>query len=277
MPSAWCAGGCFSNFEKNIQETAKTCTVFSFPSKDDPERSREQWFDSLPNVTKDTPAKKIFIRHWPENFETVKRNKYDVPAKPPSIFDVPKSFCQQSVEQPRNIRKQGIDSGMRRACVEARKAALYEKQDTILHFSDLAKYCCGIDGPLCRKKENSIQLIEMRNDIPPTNLFSIIIYDNFSVECYKSGYYIPVRHVFDFRLRQRNIQLSEYIQDFKIDSADIASIFGSNLQILVENSKDTDYDDEELTQRILSLAEQLQLINSDKGNIQKRLSLFVSP
>ena len=246
MSSTCCAGGCFSNFGKNIQETGKTYTVFSFPSKDGPERSREQWFDSLPNVTKDTPAKKICIRHWPENFETVKRNKYDVPAKLPSIFDVPKSFCRQSGEQPRNIRKRGIDSETRRARVEEREAALCERQDTILHFSDLEKYCRGIDGPLCRKKENSIQLIDMSDDIPPTHLFSIIIYDNFSVECYKSGYYIPVRHVFGFSARlEKYSQLSEiieYIRDFKIDSADIASIFGSNLQILVENSKDPDYD-----------------------------------
>ena len=113
MPSSCCVGGCNSNFAKNIKETGKTYQVFSFPAEKETDRSRKEWFDSLPNVTEDTPGKKICIRHWPENFETVNRTGHLVPAKPPSVFDLPKSFCRQSVPKARNPLERGVDSDSR--------------------------------------------------------------------------------------------------------------------------------------------------------------------
>ena len=59
MPDTCCVGKCQSNYAKNIRETGKTYAVFSFPSENDPERSRKEWYESLPIVTTDTPGKKI--------------------------------------------------------------------------------------------------------------------------------------------------------------------------------------------------------------------------
>ena len=96
MPSHCCVVDCRSNYDSDIKETYQ---VFSFPAENDPDRSRKEWYDSLPNVIIDTTGKKICIRHWPENYETVKRKGHLVPAKPPSVWPVPQSCCRCFDEQ----------------------------------------------------------------------------------------------------------------------------------------------------------------------------------
>ena len=92
MPSTCCVGGCNSNYESEIRKTGETVYVFSFSSEADQVRSRKLLFDSLPNIVKDMKAKRICIKHWPENFKTVSRKGSEVPADSPSIFSLPKSF-----------------------------------------------------------------------------------------------------------------------------------------------------------------------------------------
>ena len=75
MPSRCCMAKCRSNYDSDIKATGKTFPVFSFPAENDPERNREEWYQSLPNVLTDTVGKKTCIRHWPEKIKIDKNNR----------------------------------------------------------------------------------------------------------------------------------------------------------------------------------------------------------
>ena len=262
MPSTCCVGGCKSNYETEIRKTGETVQVYSFPSKNDKERDRQPWFDCLPNVVNDTESKRICIKHWPENFKTVPRKGKQVPANLPSVFSLPKSFCRQSIGEPRNLKQRGVDSESRSSHDNEKKDLLMKVKDMIKSLSELEIFCKKIDNILFAKRDDSIQLHEISDKIPPTLLFSIIIYNNFTVDCYKDGYYIPVRDLLGFSAKlEKYSQLPgiiERVRTFQLSTADIAKTFGSNLQTLIENSEN----DEELTRRVLFLAEQLKAVST---------------
>ena len=269
MPSRCCVINCSSNYDSDIKETGKTYPVFSFPAKDDPERSRKEWFESLPNVITDTQGKKICIRHWPKNFETINRTGHQVPAKPPSVWPVPNSCCRQTVPKARNPSQRGVDSESRKINAAKRRLSAQEKADTISDFTALEKHCRSIDNMLFTKRDDHILLVELSNEIPPTHTFSIVIHENFSVDCFKSNYRVPVRSHLGFSARlEKYSQLRviiDYVRSYVIDLTDSAVMFGIQLEELLENNTD---DDDELRRRILFLCEQLQMLSSadSKGN-----------
>lgn len=268
MPSRCCVVNCNSNYDSDIKETGNTYPVFSFPALNDPDRSREEWFDSLPNVITDTPGKKICIRHWPENFETINRKGHQVPKKPPSIWPVPNSCCRQTLSKPRNASQRGVDSESRQKNAEKRRLADQENADIISDFNALEEHCRSLDDLLFKKRDDHILLVEFSDDIPPTHIFSIIIHENFSVDCFKSNYRVPVRSLLGFSARlEKYSQLRaiiDYVRKYFIDPTDSAVMFGTQLEELLENNTD---DDDELQRRILFLCEQLQMLSTDsKGN-----------
>ena len=75
MPSRCCVAKCRSDYDSDIKATGKTYPVFSFPAENDPERNREEWYQSLPNVLTDTGGKKTCIRHWSEKIKIDKNNR----------------------------------------------------------------------------------------------------------------------------------------------------------------------------------------------------------
>ena len=265
MPSTCCVGGCKSNYKKEIELIGET-VVFRFPSTTDEERSRRLWFDSLPNKVEDTDSKRICEKHWPENYETVKRKGRDVPLHPPSVFSLPLSFCRQSIDQPCNVKKRRIDSEARRQQQEELENATRKEKDTIETFSNLETFCGHLPGLSVLKQDNNIQLHEMSDEIPPVHVYSVIIYENFKVECYKSGYCVPVRDLLGFsaklELFSQLTNIIDRMHNFELSVVDIANVFGSNLENLIDSC-----DDKELTHKVLFLAEQLKLVNTTKtGN-----------
>ena len=254
MPSCCCVINWFSNYDSDIKETGKTYPVFSFPPNNDPERSRKEWFESLPNVITDTPGKKICICHWPGNFETISQKGHQVPAKPPSVWPVPKSCCRQTVPKDRNPSQRGVDSESRQNNAAKRRLSAREKADTISNFTALEKHCRSLDDLLFKKRDDHILLVEFSDDIPPTHTFSIVIHENLSVDCFKSNYRIPVRRYLGFSARlEKYSQLRliiDYMRSYVIDPTDSAFIFGTQLEELLENNTDGD---DELRRRILFL------------------------
>ena len=87
MPSTCCVGGCKSNYASEIKRTGETVTVFVFPRD---ENQRELWFNSLPNVVEDTPAKRICVKHWPPGYKITWRMGSEVPDEVPSVFQCSK-------------------------------------------------------------------------------------------------------------------------------------------------------------------------------------------
>ena len=175
MPSRCCVINCSSNYDSDVKETGKIYPVFSFPAKDDPERSRKEWFESLPNVITDTQGKKICIRHWPENFETINRTGHQVPAKPPSVWPVPNSCCRQTVPKARNPSQRGVDSESRKINAAKRRLSAQEKADTISDFTALEKHCrsktiCSLQNVMIIFSSWSYQMKSLR-PIPSARKF----------------------------------------------------------------------------------------------------------
>ena len=160
MPSRCCVSECHSNYDSDIKETGKTYQVFSFPAENDPERSRKEWYERLPNVITDTHGKKICIRHWPENFETVNRTGHLAPAKPPSVWPVPKSCCRQTVPKARNPSERGIDSDSRASNAAKRRLSAQEKADTIANYLELENHCRSLGDLLFQKRDDHVLLVE---------------------------------------------------------------------------------------------------------------------
>lgn len=173
------------------------------------------------------------------------------------------SFCRQSVSQHRSLKERGVDSDSRAEKQHARKKQLSDEKDNISKWSDLKAFCEKLDGILFSQGSDNIQLIEM-SGIPPVHIFSVIIYDDFRVECYKSGYCAPIRDLvggFSAKLEKFSQlhSILDRVRTYELSTTDIAKSFGNDLQALIENSKT----DEELTYRVLFLAEQLKLVSDD--------------
>ena len=267
MPSTCCVGKCNSNYESEIKLTGETVPVFRFPSLNDKVRSRKQWFDSLPNIVADTESKRICEKHWPENYETINIKGRVLPLNPPSVFNLPDSCCRQTIDQPRNVETRNVDSESRRLREEERKNNAKREIDTIKSLSNLESYCRNLNDVSFIKREKNIQLHAMSDKIPPVHLYSIVIHNDFKVECYKSGYYVPVRDLLGFsaklELFSQLMNIMERMHTFKLDVTDIAKVFGSNLETLIAACDD----DKELTHRVLLLAEQLKIVSSNQcGN-----------
>lgn len=265
MPSTCCVGGCKSNYKKDIEINGEVC-VYRFPSTTDEERDRQLWFNSLPNKVEDTDTKRICQKHWPENFESIKRKGRDVPLNPPTIFSLPPSFCRQTVKRPRNVRTRSIDSDTRRMKQEKREEDLNKERDLIKTIENLEIFCRTLSKLSVMKRDGNIQIHDMSEDIPPVLVFSVIIYENFKIECYKFGYCVPVRDILGFSAKLETysqlMNILERMQTFEVSLIQISNIFGSNLQELIQSN-----DDNEITRKVLFLAEQLKLINtSATGN-----------
>ena len=102
-----CVGGCNSNYPGIIGENVK---ILSFPTD---EEARKLWFASLPNFVEDSKGKKVCVKHWLEKYETIRKKGHDMPCYPPSIFNVPASFCRQTLSSPREVKKWKIDAESR--------------------------------------------------------------------------------------------------------------------------------------------------------------------
>ena len=90
-----------------------------------------------------------------------------------------------------------------------------EKADTIANYLDLENHCRSLGDLLFQKRDDNILLVKFSNDIPPTHNFSIITHQNFSVDCFKSSYRIPIRNQLGFSAR-----LEKYSQLRKIVDLD---------------------------------------------------------
>ena len=81
----------------------------------------------------------------------------------------------------------------------------------------------------------------MGDEIPPKHIYSIVIYNDFKMECYKLGYYIPVRDLLGFSAKLENysqlLSIIERVRNFQLGVTDIARMFGSNLESLIENGE----------------------------------------
>ena len=245
MPSRCCVGGCQSNYDEEIERTGEVVPVFSFPSYKDRVRKRKLWFDSLPSVVEDTTSKKICIKHWPARYATVNRTGHEVPLDPSSVFGLPSSYCRQTIDQLRDVEVRGIDSESRNRRKENREIKVRKEKDRIKSMDKLKIFCQTLPNIAILKRDGNFQLQEMSDEIPPVHLYSIcIIYNDFSIECYKSGYYIYVRDLLKFYARLEMFSQLENIinrvRRFELNSADIANTFGSSIESILKENNDGD-------------------------------------
>ena len=81
--------------------------------------------------------------------------------------------------------------------------------------------------------------------IPPVLVFSIILYSDYRVECYKYGYRIPIRDL----LGGYSAKLEKYsqvqsiidrVRNFELGTPDITKSFASTLQTITENNSNSE-------------------------------------
>ena len=178
MPDTCCVGGCKSNYATTIRETGETVSVFSFPTE-----KRKLWIDRLPNIIQYSDSLRVCAKHWHKNYETISKKGHLRPANPPSVFNnVPDSFYIQQTKTPRETKKRKVDSEYRTQITYKKN----NKKDLISKLDQLVRFCKKLDGLLFSEIENSIQLIQM-SGIPPVHVFSVVIFSDYRVECYKYG------------------------------------------------------------------------------------------
>lgn len=73
--------------------------IYGFPPD---EEEKREWLSTLPNFIDPNDVTKnmgVCDKHWPPGIPMKKRNKWMVPAVPPSIFDgIPASFQRQTLK-----------------------------------------------------------------------------------------------------------------------------------------------------------------------------------
>ena len=109
--------GCRGNFDKQSR-----CTVYKFPTD---AKERKQWIDALPNgLTEFQISEHIGVcqYHWPPDTPMIKKNRFCVPAVPPSIWtqeanpnqkkEIPKSCWRRSTQTERPSRNSQAQRNM---------------------------------------------------------------------------------------------------------------------------------------------------------------------
>ena len=226
-------------------------TIFSFPKGKD---QRELWFASLPNVTVDSKGKKICKKHWPENYETVWKKGRERPRYLLSVFDLPASFCRQTLTSPREIKKRKIDYDSR----QETQVISCDQLDNINNWEDLVDHCGKLEGLVLSSSNESLQLHEIIG-IPPNLIFSIVIYHDFKDVCFHSGSKIAVRDIvggFSAKLEKYS-ELVNIISRLKNHNPNINNVMNSYSCRLQEFASTTIDNDKDI-HRIQFLAEQLK-------------------
>ena len=183
MPRMCCVGACSSNYKKNGDYTK----VFRLPTD---LQERQRWLDQLPNIiSKITPDTVICERHWPPDYETVKRKGRIRPLNPPSIFALPMIFQKQTKTTPRNVNLRKIDSESRKKVSDKRNPAV--NPDEINSWYDLQSYCMSLPTVNCIKKEDRVILCEVTGS-PPTIQYSVTIFMNLSVCAFYGSSRVPI-------------------------------------------------------------------------------------
>ena len=150
-------GGCTSGYGSNKTFKGR---VYGFP-----EEERTTWLNALPsyiNPSDVTVNMGICDLHWPSGVPTKKRNRWDVPAVPPSLFNLPSSYCRQTAPV------ENRDIGGRRVSQDARalssqRSIVEVDEDIILSWENFIKYCDDLPHPTMKTDTGRIFGISSRS------------------------------------------------------------------------------------------------------------------
>ena len=59
------------------------------------------------------PKVRRCVKHWSEKYETIRKKGHDRPRNPSSIFNVPASYCRQTLSSPHEVKMREIDAESR--------------------------------------------------------------------------------------------------------------------------------------------------------------------
>ena len=130
----------------------------------------------------------VCVKHWPPKYETYKKKGHHVPVNPPSVFSVPITFARQMIfSPPRKIESRKVDAASRRECAE--KKSQKRDPDLIVNWDSLEKHCDKLDVDVIKKVDRII-LTDISGD-PPSLIFSLTIFNDFTISCYKGFTKVP--------------------------------------------------------------------------------------
>ena len=178
MPHKCSVDECKSNYDSQTEKV----DTHGFPL-DDPV-GLERWVNAIPNILPSPITKHmaVCVKHWPPDYDTYKKKRRYVPVDPPSIFSVPSSYLRQTgLISPRNIESRKVDAESRRKSEELK----LQETDIIQSWQTLKEFCARLDVDMVTKDDRVI-LSDISGD-PPKLAFSLTIYENFSISCYKGA------------------------------------------------------------------------------------------
>ena len=139
--------------------------IFGFPNDAD---EKETWVNALPNklnVSEITSNYDVCELHWSQNYPTKPLNRWEVPVKPPSIFQVKSSCCQQTAtRKKRDINVRNVSQFAR-----AENTILMENGldvDIIQSVETFVERCQELQLPIL-KNDTGVTLLGMSTESPP--------------------------------------------------------------------------------------------------------------
>lgn len=250
MPRKCSVGRCASMYDT----TNEKVTVYGFPTPyDGPEC--KSWITALPNVVGNV-SKNIGVceKHWPKDFTTIRKKGAIRPRDPPSVFTVPNSYlCQTFGTSDRGVKRRKVLS-------EAR-TLVKPSSHRIANWDDLVEHCRSVDLNLTINDDHLL-LIKMSKELPPTIIYSIVVYHDFNVECFSFNNKVSVRELLGFSAKlEKYAQLDSIITKMCCAKADLKSEVSNFSKFINEISEDSGTEN---SAKVRFLCEQLQLIESKK-------------
>ena len=90
----------------------KYVDVHGFPMDAD---EKQCWVHALPNILTRPINSNIFVyvKHWPPNYKTYRKNGHVSSVNPPCVFSLPTSFQCQTTSTSRNVESRNVDAETR--------------------------------------------------------------------------------------------------------------------------------------------------------------------
>ena len=115
---------------------------------------------------------------------------HKLPVHPPSIFSLPTSYQRQTVSsKPRNVEARNVDSESCRHSGVLRNPE--PDPDSIVSWDELKEYCLRLETDVVQKDDRTL-LTEISGD-PPIVPFSLTVFSDLSISCYKGSTKISYR------------------------------------------------------------------------------------